>query len=227
MLRNLRDALTCTLLLILILGCASARWWIKNVADKIDAILDHANSATYNASDLTWQTDAMLYDSRPILHQSLIHADQAAGETSRTMQHIAHATQDIAEEQQQEAAAALEVTGKVGQTVDTLNEQIESVGGQARETLGVAEVDERSFQHVLDDLDRQINTPYIEGTFKNVQGITDSWNRLSQYAANEIVPKPYTGKHKVLHSVGRGFYTGVRIIAPFAESAFYGSNIKR
>jgi len=143
-----------------------------NEHDLVHTLLWNSSSAFYNAQDTVYQADELLYDSRPIVHQALIHVDQAAGETSRTMQHIAHASQDEEIQQAQLMVASNQVLDKISKLADTSNEQVGLVGEQFRFALSNLETTEKTANVVLSDLDRDINDPNITGTFSDIHGAT-------------------------------------------------------
>jgi ABC-type transporter Mla subunit MlaD len=176
MLPKLRDALLCLLLLSLLIGVVVAEFWLTHRAPKLDSILSHLDSATYNASDLTWQADEALIDARPILHKTLIHADQAAGETSRTMKHVAHTTQSWADEQEQVAAATMIVLGKTASTVQAANDAIDQNGEQLRFTLSELESSSKAAKHVLDDIDKRVNDQAITEALNDLHGAATEFN---------------------------------------------------
>lgn len=219
--RLLRDGLACVFVGILIISALEVRSWVK--AQPWDAVIANASSATLNA-------DELLASSRKPVALILTHADEAVGESARTAKHVATVTQGIADQQQAVADKTIAVMDKTAATVETINEQVGQVGEQARITLSQAEIAEKSLGFALDDVDKRVNDPEVLRSFENISLVTGSFADLSSDAVKVerkyFFPAPYAGQHKVLHRIGVGAYTGLKLLGPFAEAAYYGSNIK-
>lgn len=238
--RLIKETLWCLILLALLIIVVVGGLWLRNNSALLGSILGNVNAAsfnlktaTWNASDAAWQADEAAADSRPILHATLIHADQAMGETSRTMQHVAHVTQDIGQEQLEYNAAGMIVFGKAATLLETANDTVDKDGEQLRYTLSELEETEKSAKGTIDDFDRNlVNNPDLAGSFKN-------FNRVSLDAAafmddttakwhQTLYPAPYRGRLKKLHTmlnVARALGTAAQIGVPPSEFLYYLSNI--
>lgn len=219
--RLLRDGLIvlalcliCALSMLAIVSLLDIRDWVKNQAPKIEQTLEHASSTSATV-------DLIVTDSEPIIHQTLLHADRAMGETAATMRSVAQTSRNIQRQQEVTAVAALDVLAKTSLTIEDVNTQVISVGEQARYTLSQLELTEKAATSTLSDLNRKINNPFIDESFQNIALMTRSGSLIlddGQKKFHEyLYPAPYKGRFRTFHRalrIGKG-------LIQYSEPAYY------
>jgi len=231
MLQKLREWVQLLTAILLCLIAAVILYTLIHCRGMIFGILSHANAAAYNLSLASWQVQEAAADSRPILHATLLHADGLMGESRLTAKTFRETALNVRDQEGEASQATLSAMRNLSQGIGQVSEDSHQISLQTVATLKSVNGAAVEAKDAVNSLDLLFRSPQISNTLNNMDHVTASWASLSSDAVTVerryFFPAPYSGHHPLWHRIGTGFYTGVKLLGPFSEAAYYTSNVHR